>query len=1079
MSEPITRLDDLVRSYREASRQGRPPDPVELCRDCPELLDDLLAQLDALPDSRGAGEPTTPGVAGLPDGPREQAEPVPGYRLVRRIGSGGVGEVWEALAPGGFRVAFKFVPLHGDAGRIEERSLDVIRRLRHPNLLTLFGAWRLDGWLAVGMELADRTLLDVLEEERKGGRVGVPLRPLFRYALETARALDFLNKPRHFLGGPRPVGIQHGDVKPQNILLLGDGVKVGDFGLLALLERAFGRHAGGLTVPYAAPEAHDGRVSHWSDQYALAVTWCELRGGRRPFEGDRDTVIDGHKNRPPDLSMLPAAERPAVARALSKRPQDRWPSCRAFLRALAEARQAAPAPGGAPSLSEAGTDLIPGLTEHGFRFRGVAGQGAFGGTVFAEGPGGVAVVVKGLPDTPAGRESVARLQRLTHPHVLTVYASWSERGRLFVATERADEGLGQRARREGRPGLPPADLARWLGQAAEGLDFLHAHDVLHRDVKPDNLLLKDGRVLVGDVLPPPPEAEEHGSQSGVMTGTPAYLAPEAWQGLAAPASDQYALACCYVELRTGRRLFAGTSLPAVAIAHLQGVPDLAGLTDDERRVVARALAKRPDERFPNCRAFTAALERAVAAPAPPAAAAAAPARRAAPQPPPPPQPSQGWSDRPRPFRPPSPAVNLLPLFVGVLLLAHGLIMVLRGEAGWPLGAVGLGVLVAWAVALLRRRRRDPLRDRFGPGRLGEVYRAEALPEAGRAREVAPLRLPAPESAGEASVEEEAALGAGVVPPSDEPLEDSVAAELLAGPAPEPAEARLAGHGEAVWAAAVAPGGRLAATGGLDGAVRLWNVQTWQPVRSWQAHAEGVAALAFAPDGAALASAGLDGAVRRFAVPSGEEQASFVGHAGRVLAAAWSPDGRTVLSGGEDGTLRLWDAATGHERRRGRGHDGWVYGVAFLPDGQTAVSAGADGTLRLWSVATGEEVGRLSGHEGPVRCVAVSRGGRLLASGGEDHSVRLWGVERRREVRRLDGHTDWVRCLAFTPDGRLLSGGDDEALCLWGLSNGELLRRFETPEASVLSVAVTPDGRHILVGGEDRSARVWAAPEGEG
>src|SRR5262249_16232991 len=157
-------------SYREASRQGSPPDPAELCRDCPELLDDLLAQLDALdaPDSAGPGVATTPPTAGLRDGPRPQAEPVPGYFLVRKIGSGGVGEGWEGGAAGGFRVAFKFVPLEGGAGLIEERSLDVIRRLRHPNLLTLFGAWRRDGWLVVGMELADRTLLDVLHEERRG-----------------------------------------------------------------------------------------------------------------------------------------------------------------------------------------------------------------------------------------------------------------------------------------------------------------------------------------------------------------------------------------------------------------------------------------------------------------------------------------------------------------------------------------------------------------------------------------------------------------------------------------------------------------------------------------------------------------------------------------------------------------------------------------------------------------------------------------------------------------------------------------------------------------------------------------------
>src|SRR5262249_60786143 len=83
-------------------------------------------------------------------------EPVPGYLLVRRLGEGGFGEVWEATGPGGFRVAFKFVALRGPAGRAELRSLEVIKNLRHPNLLTIFGTWVNDGCLIIGMELADR-----------------------------------------------------------------------------------------------------------------------------------------------------------------------------------------------------------------------------------------------------------------------------------------------------------------------------------------------------------------------------------------------------------------------------------------------------------------------------------------------------------------------------------------------------------------------------------------------------------------------------------------------------------------------------------------------------------------------------------------------------------------------------------------------------------------------------------------------------------------------------------------------------------------------------------------------------------
>jgi tetratricopeptide (TPR) repeat protein len=89
-----------------------------------------------------------------------------------------------------------------------------------------------------------------------------------------------------------------------------------------------------MTPSYAAPEFFDGKTSSQSDQYSLAITYCHLRGGRLPFEGNPAAVIAGHLMREPDLSMIPEIERPAVARALSKSPRDRWPSCRAFIQAV-------------------------------------------------------------------------------------------------------------------------------------------------------------------------------------------------------------------------------------------------------------------------------------------------------------------------------------------------------------------------------------------------------------------------------------------------------------------------------------------------------------------------------------------------------------------------------------------------------------------------------------------------------------------------------------------------------------------------------------------------------------------------
>ena len=265
---------------------------------------------------------------------------MPGYRLVTPLGKGGFGEVWKAEGPGGFPLALKFVRLAGPVGAAELRSLEVLKGIHHPNLLSTFGAWKVGPRLIIAMELADRTLGDRLREARAAGLPGIPGSELLEYLLEAAKGIDFLNEPRHALGGKAGVRLQHRDIKPANILLVGTGVKVADFGLIRLLEHSYASHTGALTPAYAAPEFFAGQTSPSSDQYSLAVAYCELRGGQLPFRGSMAVLMYGHVNSPPDLTMLPPAERSAVARALAKRPADRWPRCRAFVEALTRAQTA-------------------------------------------------------------------------------------------------------------------------------------------------------------------------------------------------------------------------------------------------------------------------------------------------------------------------------------------------------------------------------------------------------------------------------------------------------------------------------------------------------------------------------------------------------------------------------------------------------------------------------------------------------------------------------------------------------------------------------------------------------------------
>jgi eukaryotic-like serine/threonine-protein kinase len=274
-------------------------------------------------------------------------EPIPGYRLLERLGRGGCGEVWKAEAPGGILKAVKFVHgdldgLPADAGAAEQeyKSLHRVKAIRHPFILSIERFDVVDGQLVIVMELADRSLQDRFNECAAAGLPGVPREELLRYMEEAAEALDLMNAHHQ---------IQHLDVKPQNIFLVQRHVKVADFGLAKDLEGARAALTGGMTPMYAPPETFDGWVSRQTDQYSLAVVYQEMLTGKRPFAGAnaRQLVLQ-HLTAPPDVGPLPPADRPAVLRALAKAPGDRFPTCTDFVSAL-RASGTAPVPAARPA----------------------------------------------------------------------------------------------------------------------------------------------------------------------------------------------------------------------------------------------------------------------------------------------------------------------------------------------------------------------------------------------------------------------------------------------------------------------------------------------------------------------------------------------------------------------------------------------------------------------------------------------------------------------------------------------------------------------------------------------------------
>src|SRR5258707_4268125 len=262
-----------------------------------------------------------------------QAEPIPGYKLIERLGGGGFGEVWKAMAPGGLLKAIKFV--YGDLTSSDEegqraeqelKALSRVKSVRHPFILSLERYDILEGRLVIVMELADRNLYDRLKDCRATGLPGIPRDELLRYMEETAEALDMMNVEYQ---------LQHLDIKPQNLFLVHHHVKVADFGLVKDLAGMMASLTGGVTPVYAAPETFDGWVSRYCDQYSLAIVFQELLTGTRPFVSSSVAqLIQQHLKSAPNLSTLPPSDREAIGRSLAKNPDDRFPTSIDLIKSL-------------------------------------------------------------------------------------------------------------------------------------------------------------------------------------------------------------------------------------------------------------------------------------------------------------------------------------------------------------------------------------------------------------------------------------------------------------------------------------------------------------------------------------------------------------------------------------------------------------------------------------------------------------------------------------------------------------------------------------------------------------------------
>jgi RNA polymerase sigma factor (sigma-70 family) len=284
------------------------------------------------------------------------------------------------------------------------------------------------------------------------------------------------------------------------------------------------------------------------------------------------------------------------------------------------------------------------------------------------------------------------------------------------------------------------------------------------------------------------------------------------------------------------------------------------------------------------------------------------------------------------------------------------------------------------------------------------------------------------------------------------------------------------HEQSVLTVAFSPDGKLLASGSVDGAVKLWDVQSMRELRRFSSGNDIIAAVAFSPDGRHLFTAGgqrgHESMVRRWEVATGTGQ-DLVSHPDIAECAAVSPDGRLLAWGTRDGAPQLTnlnDDKTTTATLVGTKLP--VLGVAFSPDAKVLVSVGGSefikpdnppGEATLWDVASFKIRAKIKGRD-TFTSVAFSPDGRTFATGSYDKTAALWDAASGKELRRLAGHEDVVRCVAFSPDGRTLAtGGFDEDVKLWDVATGKTTATLRGHMRAVMAVAFSPDGRTLAVG----------------
>jgi WD40 repeat protein/tRNA A-37 threonylcarbamoyl transferase component Bud32 len=647
-------------------------------------------------------------------------------------------------------------------------------------------------------------------------------------------------------------------------------------------------------------------------------------------------------------------------------------------------------------------------------------------------------------------EAVARLD---HPQIVPIYEMGEHGGCPFLSLKLISGGDLERHVPRLRDN--PRAIAQLIRDVARAVHYAHLRGILHRDLKPSNILLDEHDVpYVTDFgLAKCVDRDSGLTQTGLILGTPAYMAPEQVTGHHAEvttAADVYGLGAVLYKLLTGRPPFRADSVYETLRQVREQEPVspricVPRVDRDLEAICLLSLEKDPRRRYPSAEAMADDLERWLAG-EPIAARPIGSMRRA-----------WRWCARNRVVAGLSASVAALLVAVTAVAtvsafrqhtLAEKATASAKREHDARLLVDESAREIRWRLVGMNVENGNRMID------VGDL--TGALPWFAEA-----LRLDRDEPGGAATHR----LRLGTIL-NQCPVID-----------------RIFTHEKTILWAEFDHSGRRLATASADHTARIWDVATGLAISPPLAHDGPVNWVEFQGDDSRLLSGSDDGTIRIWNVTDGKPSGGrWLTHASPVRLARFSPDGKRIVSAGSNRTVWLWDAERGTSVGSIQRLNADILCMAYSPDGTVVAVGAGDSYASLWKVSE-QGIGFISRLllKGTVGDVCFSPDGSRLLIASHDGTARVWDMKSRKAVTPEMKHSGWVFHAEFSPDGkRVVTASNDGTGRVWDAGTGQPI----TPSSGAISHAIavreacfSPDGTRIATAGFNGTARVWDAKTG--